>query len=190
MKNTWPRSIWRNARNHSKSETSKLQKQWDLYIPTSISLSLFLPIYIYFRSIFALDWQKTSELCNTNERSGEMGTLTLMCQAQMWTCTTRPTSVRPSMFITDKPGIPLLGIHPKGFTSKSTSGFCWGFSWLHCQRLVKYGGCRPVNTCSSYKQQARCAENPERVYKDTDYIKGERQNKDLAHTFYVDSKET
>lgn len=131
MKNTWPTSIWRDARNHSKSETSKLQKQWDLYIPTSISLSLFLPTYIYFRSIFALDWQKTSELCNTNERSGEMGTLTLMCQAQMWTCTTRPTSVRPSMFITDKPGIPLLGIHPKGFTSKSTSGFCWGFSWLH-----------------------------------------------------------
>lgn len=134
---------------------------------------------------------KNCELRNTNGRSREMGTIMLMCQAQMWTCTTRPTSVKPSIFVTDKPEILLLGIYSKGFTSKSTSGFCWGFSWPHCRRLVKYGGCRPVNTCSSYKQQARCAENPEeRAYKGTDYIKGERQNKDLAHTFYVDLKET
>lgn len=33
-------------------------KSSEIYIYLHLLLSLFLPIYVYFRSIFALDWQK------------------------------------------------------------------------------------------------------------------------------------
>lgn len=48
-----------------------------IYLYLSIYLSVHLPIYVY----IYLRLAKTSKLSNIDERSGEMGTITLMCKA-------------------------------------------------------------------------------------------------------------
>lgn len=48
-----------------------------LFIYLSIYLSVHLPIYVY----IYLRLAKTSKLSDIDERSGEMGTITLMCKA-------------------------------------------------------------------------------------------------------------